>query len=73
MALDRISPELTSQHSCDFGLIDAHELCRGCLSQLSLAYGPLDPNHQSGFDQVFTSVGQAKVGEYVARAGLLPN
>ena len=44
--------------------------CRGCLGQLSLADGPVDPNHQSSFDQVFAGVGQAEVGEYVARTGL---
>jgi hypothetical protein len=52
-------------------LIDAHELCRGCLGELSLANGPVDPNYQSSFDQVFTRVGQAEVREYVARAWLL--
>jgi hypothetical protein len=41
------------------------------LGQLSLPDGPVDPNHQSSFDQVFTGIGQAEVGKYVARAGLL--
>jgi hypothetical protein len=36
-----------------------------------LADGPVDPNHQSSCNQVFTSIGQAEVSEYVARAGLL--
>jgi len=54
-----------------FGLIYAHELRRRCLGKLSLANGPVDPNYQSSFDQVFTRVGQAEVREYVARARLL--
>jgi hypothetical protein len=41
------------------------------LGQLSLADGPVDPNHQSSFDQMFAGIGQSEVGEYVARAGLL--
>jgi hypothetical protein len=70
-ALNRISTELTSQYSRDFGLIDAHQLCRCCLGQLSLADGPVDPNYQSSFDQVFAGVGQTEVSEYVACTGLL--
>jgi hypothetical protein len=53
-------------------LIDAHELRRRCLGKLSLADSPVDPNYQSSFDQVFAGIGQAEVGEYVARARLLP-
>jgi hypothetical protein len=41
------------------------------LGQLSPADGPVDPNHQSSFNQVFARIGQAEVGEYVARARLL--
>jgi hypothetical protein len=41
------------------------------LGQFSLADGPVDVNHQSGLDQVFACIGQAEVGEYVARAGCL--
>jgi hypothetical protein len=36
--------------------------------RLPLADGPVDPNHQAGFNQVFAGVGQAEVGEYIARA-----
>jgi hypothetical protein len=68
-ALNRISPELATQHRRDFGLIDPHEPRRGCLGQLPSADGPVDPNYQSSFDQVFVRVGQAEVGEYVARTG----
>jgi hypothetical protein len=48
-ALHRVSPELASQHDRNFSLIDAHELCRGCLGQLSLVDGPVDPNHSPAF------------------------
>jgi len=69
-ALDRVSPELTSQYSRDFWLIDPHELSRRCLTQLSSPDGPVDPNHQTSLYQVFASVSHAKVSEYVTRAGL---
>jgi predicted RNase H-like HicB family nuclease len=34
-----------------------------------LADGPIDPNYQPSFNQMFASVAHAEVGEYVARAG----
>ena len=68
--LDRIAAELACQHCRYLGLIDANELSRGRLGQLSLADGPVDLNDQAGLDQVFAGVGQAEVREDVSRAGL---
>lgn len=70
-AFDRIAPELTGQHRRNLRLIDAHQLCRCCLGQPSLLYGPADPDDQSCFNQVFGGIGQAEIREYVSRAGLL--
>ncbi len=47
---DRISTELATQHSRNFGLIDSHEFCGRCLSQLSLADNLAEANHQTGLD-----------------------
>ena len=68
-AFYRIAAELACQHCRYLGLIDANELSRGRLGQLSLADGPVDLNDQAGLDQVFAGVGQAEVREDVARAG----
>ena len=59
-AFDRIAAEPAGQHGRDLGLIDSDELCRGCLGQLSLADGAVDPDYQAGFDRCSSAPGRPR-------------